>query len=231
VWHHRSKSTNFKSFNHLNSTYTMVTNPASRRGSSFTSSNTLATFAMVSTPTVSSGGGSLASSNSNPSYELEPGSVTSGEGALTSSSSWIDDLNPNPAVHGLLLCDHVEVSLHGLRILCCCTSSGHTILWFLKVICHGKILWQAHHTGIHIVPRITAMMGCAVHPRLRNFVKAITYDMSLQSCNGSGHVIDCCLRILCHYISSGDSILLFVKAVCHSKKSWQGSHTSICIIQ
>jgi hypothetical protein len=151
MWRRRSKSTNFKFLNCLNSTYMMVTNPASHGGSSFTSSNTLATFAMVSTPAVSSGGGSLASSNSNPSYELEPGSVTSGEGALTSSSSQIDDLNPNPAVHGLLLCDHVEVSLHGSCVLCHCTSSGHTILQFLKVICHGKILWQAHHTGVRIV--------------------------------------------------------------------------------
>jgi hypothetical protein len=178
---------------------------------------------MVSTPAVSSGGGgSLASSNSNPSYELEPGSVTSGEGALTSSSSQIDDLNPNPAVHRLLLCDHVEVSPHGSCVLCHCTSSGHTILWFLKVICHGKILWQARHTSICIVPRITAMMGCAVHPCLQNFVKVIAYDVSLQSCNGPGHVMDCCSHILSHYISSGDSILLFVKAVCCSKKILAG---------
>jgi hypothetical protein len=148
----RSKLTNFKSLNCLNSTYMMVTNPASHRGRSFTSSNTLVTFAMVSTPTVSSRGGSLASSNSNLSYELEPGSVTSGEGALTSSSSWINDLNPNPAVHRLLLCNHVKVSLHGSCILCCCTSSGHTILQILKVICHSKILWQACHTSVCIIP-------------------------------------------------------------------------------
>jgi hypothetical protein len=162
---------------------------------------------------------------------VEPGSVTSGEGALTSSSSWINDLNPNPAVHGLLLCDHVEVSPHSSRILCRCTCSGHTILWFLRVICHSKILWQARHTGVHIILQIAAMMGCAVHPHLRNFVEVITYDMSLWSCNGPGHVMDHRSCILCHYISSGDSILLFIKAVCHSKKSWQGSHTGIHIIQ
>jgi hypothetical protein len=231
MWHCGSKSTNFKSLNCLNSTYAMVTNPTSCRGSSFTSSNTLATFAMVSTPTVSSRGGSLASSNSNPSYELEPGSITSGEGALTSSSSCIDDLNPNPAVHRLLLCNHVKVSPHDLHVLCHCTSSGHTILQFLKVICHGKILWKACHTSVCTIPQIAAMMGCAVHPCLQNFIKVITYDVSLQSCNGPGHVMDHHLHILCHYISSGDSILLFIKVVCCSKKSWQGSHTSICIIQ
>ena len=44
-----------------------------------------------------------------------------------------------------------------------------------RAVCHSKKSWQARHTDIKILQRISVLMGCAILPHLKSLVEIIEH--------------------------------------------------------